>query len=685
MNQRRLAIAISFAMTGLHAPAVLSAGLTGNNIEEIIVLGDNNALTGDPQTATEGLVFGTQLLQRPISRPAELLEFIPGVIATQHSGEGKANQYFLRGFNLDHGTDLAMRVDGMPVNMPTHAHGQGYADINFVIPELVEWLAYRKGPYYANIGDFATAGSTEFHYTDRLEDGLVSLTAGENDFQRLFAGQSFATGSGGHLTLAGALTRYAGPWQLDQDLDKRKGLIKYHQQRDSGSWAVTAMTYHNDWTATDQIPLRAVQDGSIDRFGNIDPTAGGESRRSSLSFSADQQWGAGDLDFSAYVMDYQLDLFSNFTYFLEDPVRGDQFQQADDRRVYGFDTSYRIETEVTGVPSEISIGLQSRLDDIDVGLYKTQQRIAHTVTREDSVAQSLSSAWISLQQQWHDNFRTVLGLRADHYRFDVDADIAINSGTGSESLLSPKLNFIYSPAGHTEYFFSVGQGFHSNDARGTTIRIDPVSGDAADTVDPLAKAQSVELGLRSSIIPRTQIALSAFTMTLDSELVYVGDAGATEALDKSKRRGLEFSAVYAATDWLLIDADFTLTRARFSGVGADNRIPNSVAKTASLGLSVVDAENWSGGLRVRYLGDAPLIESGRPTSDGTFLVNMQSTYSFTPNLSATLEVLNMFDSDDRDITYFYESQLPGELTAQEDIHFHPVEPRSLRLSLNMRF
>jgi len=674
-----LTAAISIAISG----SIHAAGVTGNNIEEVIVRGSDNSLTGDPQSATEGIVFGAQLKLRPISRPAELLEFVPGLIATQHSGEGKGNQYFLRGFNLDHGTDLALKVDGLPINMPSHAHGQGYADLNFLIPELVESLSYRKGPYYAEIGDFGTAGSSEFVYADVLERGNVSLTAGENDYRRLFAGQSFAAGAG-DITVAASVTDYAGPWTLDQNLDKKNGLVKYHQQTGDSAWSVTAMGYDNSWASTDQIPLRAVQSGALDRFGNVDSSDGGASHRHSLSFDWARNLGDARVSVDGYIIDYGLELFSNFTYFLEDPVRGDQFEQSEDRRVYGFDAAWEKDVTV-GVPAQLRLGLQNRSDDIDVGLYKTQQRIRHNTVREDDVQQSLTSTYASLQQNWTDNFRSVATLRADHYRFDVDANLPVNSGSGDDTLFSPKLNLIWTATEHTEYFFSAGQGFHSNDARGTTISVDPVTGDPADPVDPLAKARSVELGLRTSIIPDTQIAVSLFNLKLDSELLYVGDAGATEVLGESKRRGIELGAIYAPNDWLVVDADLTLTKARLAGVGPDDRIPNSVDRTFALGLIVNDLNNWSGGLRVRYLGEAPLIEDNSMKSDATVLVNAQASYHINDNWTVGLELFNLLDSDDNDITYFYESQLPGEAAPQEDIHFHPVEPRSLRLTLQASF
>jgi len=480
------------------------------------------------------------------------------------------------------------------------------------------------------------------------------------------------------------VTDYAGPWTLDQDLDKKNGLVKYHQQTGDSVWSVTAMGYDNSWASTDQIPQRAVQSGALDRFGNVDSSDGGASHRHSLSFDWARNLGDARVSVDGYLIDYGLELFSNFTYFLEDPVRGDQFEQSEDRRVYGFDAAWEKDVTV-GVPAQLRLGLQNRSDDIDVGLYKTQQRIRHNTVREDDVQQSLTSTYASLQQNWTDNFRSVATLRADHYRFDVDANLPVNSGSGDDTLFSPKLNLIWTATEHTEYFFSAGQGFHSNDARGTTISVDPVTGDPADPVDPLAKARSVELGLRTSIIPDTQIAVSLFNLKLDSELLYVGDAGATEVLGESKRRGIELGAIYAPNDWLVVDADLTLTKARLAGVGSENRIPNSVDRTFALGLIVNDLNNWSGGLRVRYLGEAPLIEDNSMKSDATVLVNAQASYHINDNWTVGLELFNLLDSDDNDITYFYESQLPGEAAPQEDIHFHPVEPRSLRLTLQASF
>ncbi len=677
---RLVAIAIVVSIS----QGVYAAESSGNSIEEITVFGENNALTGKPVNATEGTIYGAQFTLRPITRPGELLEFVPGLIATQHSGEGKGNQYFLRGFNLDHGTDLAIRVDDLPVNMPSHAHGQGYADLNFLIPELIDRMNYRKGPYYAEVGDFGTAASSDFSYVDALQQGLASLTVGENDYTRAFAGYTFDT-LGGKLTAAGAHTDYAGPWQLDQQLDKSTGFLKYYRETALGQWSITGATYDNTWNATDQIPLRAVQSGALDRFATIDNSDGGETHRHSLAIDWQQETENAAWSFNAYGIDYGLALFSNFTYFLDDPVRGDQFEQFEERRVYGFHGKYQRNLDLAGFASTLSLGLQNRTDDIDLGLYKTQQRLRHTTTREDDVQQSLNSAYASIDIDWSQRIRTVAALRADHYEYDVDADLNLNSGDGSDDLLSPKFSLIYAQSDRTELFLSAGQGFHSNDARGTTITQDPVSGLAVEQVDPLAKARSYELGLRSAAIPNTQVAVSLFSMKLDSELLYVGDAGTTEALGESKRRGIEVGALYAPRPWLLIDADLTWTKARLLGVGANDRIPNSVERTASLGVIVEDLNKWSGGLRIRYLGQAPLTEDNSVSSDSTLLLNAQAFYQLSPAWSLGVELMNLLDSDDNDITYFYESQLANELSPQEDVHFHPAEPRSVRVTLQARF
>jgi outer membrane receptor protein involved in Fe transport len=676
------------ALAGLFPFGVMAAGLptdTPITLDVISVTGEDADLTGEPRTATEGLVLTEQIEQRPVSRPAELLEFVPGLIATQHSGEGKANQYFLRGFNLDHGTDFAIEVEGMPVNMRSHAHGQGYADLNFLLPELVDALEYRKGIAYAEVGDFSAAGSAEFSYLEMLPP-TIEVTLGEYDYYRTFAGGSTMLG-GGELLAAGAFTRYDGPWELEQDLRKTNAVLKYSRSDARRDWSVTAMAYDNEWNATDQIPQRAVESGRIGRFGTIDPTDGGESHRYSLSFKWLQRADEAEWRVSGYAIDYYLDLFSNFTYFLEDPVRGDQFEQLDERRIYGLEGAYVFPLELAAQESRLTLGVQTRYDDIaKVGLYRTDDRERFSTIREDSIDEISIGLYSELAQRWSPHVRSVLGLRLDHYRFDVEANQPANSGEVNDTLLSPKLSLIFGPWHKTEYFFSIGGGFHSNDARGVTIAVDPVTGEPVDAVDPLVKAWAVDLGLRSAILPNTQLALSVFALRLDSELVYVGDAGGTEASGESERYGLELGVFYTPWEWLIIDGDLAFTHARFTDAGEANYIPNAVSRVASLGFTVDGFGGWSGGLRLRHFGPAPLVEDNSVRSDGTTLLNGRIGYDLNPGWTVALTGFNLLDSDENDITYYYASRLPGEpAEGVEDVHFHPVEPRNFRVSLRKVF
>jgi len=655
-----------------------AAGVPGDSIEVITVISEQQ-LIGQPISATEGLVLPDQLANRPASRPAELLEFTPGLIATQHSGEGKANQYFLRGFNLDHGTDFSVSVDGMPVNMRTHGHGQGYLDINFLIPELVNTLAYRKGPYYAGVGDFSAAGSADFHYRDTLDKSLLRLEAGKDDYYRGLAAGSFAAGAGN--ILAGlSYSTYNGPWDMGQDIGKVNGLIKYNQGDHANGFSLTGMAYDNAWNASDQIPRRAVDAGLISDRGFIDPTVGGDTHRYSLSadwraVTGDKHWHA-----SAYAIDYNLQLYSNFTYLLGDPVNGDQFEQFDDRQIYGGSGHLHHPFRLAAIEGEMQYGIETRIDRIDtVGLYQTSARQRLSTVREDNVSEASYSAFIQADVPWTDWFRAIYGARMDYYEFDVDSDLAANSGEADDSIISPKASFILGPWYETEFFFNVGKGFHSNDARGTTITVDPLDPlVSADSVDPLATAWGGDFGIRTVAINKLQLAASVWALELESELVYVGDGGATEASGRSKRHGLELGAVYTPAEWLIIDADYAFAHSRLADE-VDDRIPNAVSNVVSVGFSVVDLGLWSGGLRWRHFGSAPLIEDNSVRSDPTSVLNGQISYAVSEAVSVTLAGYNLFDSNDNDITYFYESQLAGEADPVEDIHFHPVEPRTFRI------
>jgi outer membrane receptor protein involved in Fe transport len=651
-------------------------------VEKIEVIGNSNNGVGTSDASSQGSVSAKQIETRALQRAGEILEFVPGVIVTQHSGEGKANQYFLRGFNLDHGTDFATSVAGMPVNMPTHAHGQGYADLNFLIPELVSRVDYKKGPYYANASDFASAGTANILYANALKRGLAELTLGQHQYQRALLAASPDL-NGGHLLYGLELARNDGPWQNPSDLKKLNGVLRYSQGTLDNGYAFTGMAYQNKWNSTDQIPQRAVQDGSLNRYGTIDPTDGGDTSRYSFSFEQKSRLENGVFAFNTYAIKYQLDLFSNFTYFLNDPINGDQFEQADSRVIYGLNTNRSWFGKLGDMESNNKIGLQLRHDHIDnVALYNTIARQRTNLTRADAVRQTNLGLFVENGLQWNDKLRSIIGARADNYRFNVQSNITQNSGEADANLVSPKISLIAGPWNKTEIFANYGQGFHSNDARGATITLDPKTLQPVDKVNPLVKSRGAELGLRTDVISNTQTSLALWQLKTDSELLFIGDAGTTEASRPSKRHGIEWTAHYTPYKWLLLDLHFSGSQAKFTDANpAGNFIPGAVDKVATAGISIDKLNNFSGSLQLRYFGPRALIEDGSKNSTATTMVNLHGAYQFTPNWKASIDVFNLLNRQASDIDYLYSSRLKNETAPVDDLHFHPVEPRNLRFSL----
>ncbi|HYJ39529.1 MAG TPA: TonB-dependent receptor, partial [Steroidobacteraceae bacterium] len=584
-----------------------------------------------------------------------------------------------------HGTDLATSVDGIPVNMHTHGHGQGYTDINFVIPELLDRIEYKKGTYYADEGNFSAAGAVDLKYRRRLDDTMLSLTVGEDSYARALLAGSANLG-GGDLLFGLDYGVTDGPWDLPEDLSRVNALVKYSHGEPGDGYALTVSGYDGSWDSTDQIPERAVDSGLLDRFGYVDGTDGGESHRYSFNFEIAKPLGEWNLEANAYALDYQLDLFSNFTYAL-DAADGDQFEQFDDRQAYGVHAEVRRANRIGNLPGQFRAGIESRFDDIGkVGLYLTEGRMRRSTVREDAVQRLGFGFFIEQQLEATDWLRVIAGLRHDLADFDVDSDLDANSGSASDSITSPKLSFVFGPWADTEFFINAGRGFHENDARGTTITVDPADGlTTADRVNPMVRASGAEVGVRTAILPYTQLALTWWKLDLDSELLYVGDAGATEANRASDRHGVELGVYVTPREWLTLDADLAWSHARFSESDpAGNYIPGAVESVASVGVALQHPSGWFGGARYRHFGSAPLIEDDSARSEPTTVVNLELGHRFK-RFSLSLAAYNLFDSHDNDITYFYESQLPGEGAPVEDRHFHPVEPRTLRLTVETRF
>jgi hypothetical protein len=669
----------------LNADVTVTGKRTFANLADVANPEEN--LVGIAQSASQGAVTARQLDTRPMMRTGEVLETVPGLIISQHSGDGKANQYYLRGFNLDHGTDFATTLAGMPVNMPTHGHGHGYSDLNFLIPELVSGVQFSKGPYFAEQGDFATAGSSTINYTSALDRPIVRVAAGDEGFARALAAASPAVGSG-HLLGAFEVGHNDGPWDHRDDYRRFNGLVRYSQGDALTGWSLTGMGYKGAWNSTDQIPQRAVSEGLIGRFGAIDPSDGGDTYRYSGSFEWQRTSGSATNKVVGYGIGYNLNLYSDFTFFLDDPVRGDQFHQADRRFVSGAKYTHRRLSRWSDREVQNTVGVQLRHDDIrNVALYHTQSREYISTTRQDSVLQTSVGVFLQNETAWSPWVRTLAGVRVDGYRFAVDSIDPLNSGEGSNGIVSPKGGLVLGPWRGTEFYGNAGLGFHSNDARGATITRDPATGGPAERVTPLVRAKGAEAGFRTVAVPRVQTSLVYWTLHLDSELVFVGDAGTTEAARPSHRHGIELTNYYSPRPWARFDLDLAWSQAHFTDQDpAGPFIPGSVVTVVSAGATLDEYRKVFGSLRWRYFGPRPLIEDNSVRSHATSLVNLEAGYRLAGNVRVALDVFNLFNAANSDIDYWYASRLPGEAAdGVEDIHFHPTVPRTARVNLVVGF
>ena len=669
----------------LNADVIVTGTATFRNIADVENPQDN--LVGIAGAASQGAITSVQLEGRPIMRAGEVLETVPGMIISQHSGEGKANQYYLRGFNLDHGTDFATTVAGVPVNTPTGAHAHGYSDANFLIPELVSGVQFKKGPYFADEGDFSAAGAANINYVNHLERPQASVSSGSDGWGRVFGAASPRVGDG-YLLGAVELNHNDGPWVRPDDYRRLNTVLRYSRGDNRNGFSVTGMGYWGDWDASDQVAQRAIASGLISRFGLLDASDGGKTSRQSVAAEFQRSRGPSSLRGTGYVLRNRLNLFSNFTYFLDDPDNGDQFEQAERRTAAGGRLAYRSLGHFFERHTESVIGVQLRHDWLDpVGLYHTAGRQRLSTTREDQVSQTMAGLYAQSEVEWTRTVRTTLGLRTDGYRFDVTSNNPLNSGDGTAGLVSPKFSAAFGPWAATELYVNAGMGFHSNDARGAVIRVDPKTGELADRVTPLVRARGAEVGVRTVRIRGLQSTATLWYLGLDSELLFVGDAGTTEAGRPSRRLGLEWTNYARIRPWLTIDGDLSLSRARFADDDpAGDSIPGALDRVISAGVTVSPQQPLFGSLRVRHFGPRPLIESASVKSNSTTLWNAEAGYRVANGARVVLEVFNLFDADVSDIDYFYPSRLPGEpAEGIEDVHTHPALPRAARVALQLSF
>lgn len=697
------------------APAAVVFDASGGDLPEITVTAERLGLIGSVATASEGVVVNDELALTPAYRPGQLLETVPGLAVTLHSGEGKANQYLMRGYNLDHGTDLAVFVDEMPVNEPSHAHGQGYSDLNFLIPELATDIHYTKGTYHADEGDFASVGSVHLGYLDNIVDQM-SVTGGSWGFERLFSAGSSAVADG-KLLGALELQHYDGPWVTPGDQRKINTLLRYSVGDECDGYTLTASFYHDLWNNQTDQPARAITEGLISRFRELDPSDQGAAQRANLSWQYFAAAGGGQFTAGAYVFSNHLTLINDFTHFLVDPVNGDQEQQQEDRSTVGAEMHYEHAAQLFGLDHDLLAGLQVRYDFLDVSRIPTRDAEPIPATDDplnfsehDQIRLGSNAAYIQATTHWNDWFRTVFGLRED-YQYGSDA--GTNYGSDSAALFEPKGSLIFRPGAMSELYFSAGRGFHSDDIRGVNrAKITGVPG------APLIASQTgEEVGLRQELLDRkVALTFAVFNLDAQSETTYNPDVGQDFAGPASRRIGYEINVTYQALRWLEIYGSLSQDRARFKtpfddGTGHLGKyMPNAPFATGSFNVYVKNLGRWSGGLAYRYLSAFPLTSgpcvnsaavkdfpgatscADAPTAKGQ--VNGSGygewsgdlRYAFDDGWGAALGIYNLLNKRADAMEYWYVDRLQGEPAAGvADVHVHPLEPVSLRLSLSKNF
>ncbi|MDT3778076.1 TonB-dependent receptor plug domain-containing protein [Nitrospira sp. MA-1] len=651
---------------------------SGHDQEEVTVLEEVQVVGERPIAASSSrIILNEDILLQPQGRPADLLRLAPGLITLEHSGgAGKADQFLLRGFDADHGTDLALHVDGMPINMRSHAHGQGYGDINFIIPETIEEITVKKGPYHVEYGDFATAGAANYVTRETVPQTVVQSAGGNFNTQRhLF--MTSPTHNRFRTLLAGEFYYTDGPYDFVNRNTRYNGLAKLTFDPSATSQlSVTLSQYYGRWNGSGQIPLRDVTSGGVDRFGSIDPSEGGKSLRSTgrLDYHYDLP-GGGTVFANLWAQYYYLSLFSNFTFYLNDPVNGDGIEQTDRRWLTGSDIGYRQIFRLLDYEGTMTAGLQTRFDQIQVRLGTQQKRSSLAITQESDIFEASYSPYLKLDLQFLPWMRFVGGGRVDVFTYNVKdrcgADCSERpNGTASNAIASGKANLVFGPWYQTEFFLNVGTGFHSNDAR------DAVENPSTNS---LTRAIGYEIGIRSRPWAWSEFLATFWLLDLGSELVFVGDEGTTEPRGKTRRLGTEFSSRITPLDWLTIRGDVTYTHAEFRKTG--DAVPLAPQFTAFSSVTARFPIGLSGTLQMLTVESRAGTEDDNVKLEPFTIFDLVLRYKIplappTGRLEAFFSIRNLTDTDWRQAQFYYESRLPGEPAGGvADIHFVPGTPR----------
>ncbi|WP_216838989.1 TonB-dependent receptor [Caulobacter sp. S45] len=686
-------------------------------MSQVIVTASRSDLLGIALTASQGSVTQEELKLRPAYRVGQLLETVPGLVVTIHSGEGKANQYLARGFNLDHGTDIANFFDDMPINRPTNAHGQGYSDLNFIIPELIDTLDYTKGTYYPSVGDFGAVASAHMHLADIIPN-QISLAGGTLNDDEIYLGGTKIFNPDDRLLAAFDLSHVDGPFTHSDNFQKYAGALRYSHGVPSNGYDLTLLYYHGAGNFTTDQPARAVQEGLIDRFGTLDPSDGTHNERLSLSGHYATEGDDWRFTSNAYFVHSKQTLWNDFTHFLDDPINGDQEQQDENRDTAGGATALSFDHRFGSLSTRTTIGIQARYDDIYIDRRHTKGRmvldyceeeqpsgpavaysIGDTACSEDRVQLADIGLYLENSTRFTNWLRADIGVREEYYRgydhsllpgFDGTSNF---DGARSQTLLQPKGNFVFGPWASTEFYVSAGRGFHSDDVRGVTQTV-PIQGvpAAAGATPLLVRADSEEVGLRSDLVPKVKVQIALFNVNLQSELIYDQDEGQDQASAPSEREGVELSAQYHPFAFLELNADLTASHARFVGANLPafglngNHIPNSPGFIGSVGAILDNLGPYYGGLEIRALGSYPLTADNTAKDAGYTETNVTLGYKINQGFKAEVQIFNLFDVQANSAAYYYTSRLPGEpVEGMADYQDHPLEPISARFKITATF
>lgn len=676
--------------------------------ETMTVEGRASSLVGVSASASEGVVGRGELAARPLTKSADLLEVVPGVATTQHSSGGHAPIILLRGYNLDHGTDFATFLEQMPLNAPSHAHGQGYTDLNFLIPELVERVDFQKGPYSARVGNFGTAGSSNFELVDTVAAPFVRAEGGGFGFARVVAATSVER-HGRRLLLGAEASHDDGPNVVPDDYGRYKAFVRYSTGTADRHTSITVSSYAAAWTASDGYPRRALERGYMTRFGTLDPSDGGHSQQHLIIASRRVARGASLASAGAYVRYYDLDLFSNLTFWTTSATDGDQIQQADRRVSGGGHATYTRAFDSRLGHAELTAGLQARHDQVRVRLLNTVRRepkdksddlgrpipaqVYDTRINETSLAPFLET-----RLQLTPWMRAVAGARADAIRMDVAAGYAENSGTRQAVIGSPKASLVLGPWRRTEVYANAGLGFHSNHAAGVMQRVDPVTGTPlrydgtiVSRTPPLVRTRGAELGLRTQPGRQAQTSLALWFLGSESELLYTPEDGFTSPERPGRRLGLEWLNYLRLRPWLAMDFDAAWSSARYR-IDPDNEgraITDTARAVVTAGVSVT-RPTVAASLRARYIGRRPLASDESVFLAGSLVLNGQAEYQLTSRIRLAVQGFNLLNRRYDDEAYYFATRLkdprPGgalEAGAVDDFVTRPGLPRTFRIGMRV--